>query len=236
MAAALLTSCRRETKLEVRLAAAADLAVALDELVPAFTKSTGFTVKTTFGSSGQLAEQLRQGAPFDAFASANAAFAMRASEGEACDASSRITYAKGRIAFVVHEGTVITSARDLLAARFKRIAIANPEHAPYGSAAKEAMLHEGVFDALAPKLVIAENIQQALQWVESGNADAGIVADSLLGARPRSLVSRNAYAPLEQTFVTCKGHGNTKGGEALRAFLQSTEARAILGRSGFDLP
>ena len=236
MTAALLASCKQDTKDDVRLAAASDLAVAINDLAPAFKRSTGFTLTTTLGSSGQLAEQLRQGAPFDAFASANAAFALRASDGDACDASSRFVYAKGRIALVVHEGTAITSARELTSVRFKKIAIANPEHAPYGRAAKEAMTHEGVFDTLLPKLVFAENIQQALQWVERGDADAGIIADSLLGSRARFLMPRDPYTPLEQTFVTCKGHGNFLGGAALRAFLQSDEAHTILERNGFDLP
>lgn len=236
MATALLTACKKAPTEEVRLAAASDLALALDELAPAFEKSSGFTLKATLGSSGQLAEQLRQGAPFDGFASANAAFAARASDGNACDASSQVTYARGRIAFVVHEGAVITSARELTASRFKRIAIANPEHAPYGRAAKEAMIHEGVYEKLVPKLVFAESVQQALQWVDHGDADAGVIADSLLKDRPRSLVAREAYTPLEQTFVTCKGHGNVAGRDALRRFLQTDEARAILLRNGFDRP
>lgn len=235
VAPALLFGCKHEAVPEVRLAAASDLSIALNELGPAFEKASGFTIKTTLGSSGQLAEQLRQGAPFDAFASANRAFALRASEGGTCDSTNAFTYAMGRIAFVSHEGSPVGNAQGLLDAGYKKIAIAHPDHAPYGRAAKEALQHAGVWGALLPKLVFAENVQQALQWVDRGDADAGIVADSMAGKRARTLVPRDAYQPLEQTFITCNAHGNTQGALALHAFMKSEQARTILSRNGFDL-
>jgi molybdate transport system substrate-binding protein len=189
IAAALLAAgCRRApAKREpLKVAAAADLAFAFPDLAALYEKATGQDVVFSFGSTGLLERQVAEGAPFDAFASANAAYADDAVASGACLGDSKTLYATGAIALFAARGTPIAPKRisDLFDPRITKIAIANPAHAPYGRAAKEAMQRAGAWDTLSQKVVFGENVQQALQFAQSGNADVAIIALSLAIVTP----------------------------------------------------
>jgi molybdate transport system substrate-binding protein len=226
----------------VKVAAASDLTYAFDELSRSFAAKTGQEIVFTFGSSGQLARQLAEGAPFDLFAAASVGFVEDVVEAGACDGTTTKLYGQGQLVLWAPEGgavTPTTTLRDLTDPRFVKIAIANPEHAPYGKAAKEALVAAGVWDALAPKLVYGENIKQTMQFAESGNAEVAIVALSLaLGSKHgvHAPVDPSLHRPLEQALVVC-GHGeNAAGARAFAAYVSSAEGRALMNHFGFVLP
>lgn len=234
-----LAGCRRRAAHgTVRVAAAADLQRAFEELGPRFTRQTGHPVAFTFGSSGLLAKQIAEGAPFDLYAAANASYVGQVVDAGACDGSTRQLYAQGRIViWSTHE-----KVRDLAALaepRFRKIAIANPDHAPYGKAAKQALTRAGVVDAITPKLVFGENVQQAKQFADTGSAEAAIVALSLVTAGAGGEVTPidpSLHDPLDQQLVAC-GHGpGAAGARAFIAYLGSAEGREVMRRYGFKLP
>lgn len=225
----------------VQVAAAADLARAFPEVGEAFTRQTGVKVGFSFGSSGLLARQLAEGAPWDAFASADEGFVDQAIVAGACAAASRARYARGRIVLWWREPVRIAppaSVADLADARFTRIALAQPDHAPYGRAAREALRAAGVWDIVAGRLVYGENVRQALQFAASGNADVAIVARSLVERSGGQWleIPASAHAPLDQTIVACRGGRNVGGGARWARFVTSEPALAILARHGFDPP
>lgn len=228
------------------VAAAADLKFALEEVAARFRAESGKQVKLAFGSSGNFARQIEQGAPFELFLSADEAFVRRLTEGGRT-VDDGVLYAVGRIVLFVPHGSplkVDPAMRDLRAAladgRVRRFAIANPEHAPYGRAAREALQHAGIWDAVQPRLVLGENAAQAAQFATSGSAQGGIIPLSLAGAPAVAalgsfaLIPAQAHAPLRQRMVLLGGAGETA--RALYAYLQQPQARAILRRFGFVLP
>ena len=222
----------------VRVAAAADLSFAFEELGKLFEARTGQKVALAFGASGVLAAQLGQGAPFDLFAAANVSFVEDAVRRGACDGSTTASYARGHLVVWTPPGTPrIASLGDLLGARFRRIAIANPEHAPYGKAAREALIHSGLWSALSPKVVQADNVRQALQFAQTGNADAAIVARSLVAGNTvpgETLdVDPALHAPLEQALVVCQNGKNAEGARAFARLVKSEEGQQVLQRYGF---
>ncbi|HUF93886.1 MAG TPA: molybdate ABC transporter substrate-binding protein, partial [Candidatus Limnocylindria bacterium] len=158
--------------------AASDLTFALKELAPAFEQAMKVKVTLVFGSTGHLARQIEHGAPADVFFSANQSFLDALEAKQAILAQTRALYAQGRIVLVAARasGPELGDLRALLGDRVRRVAIANPAHAPYGRAAEEALRTAGLWEALRPKLVYGENIRHALQYVETGAAEAGIVA------------------------------------------------------------
>jgi molybdate transport system substrate-binding protein len=239
LVAAANAGCRRERPAPVvRVAAAADLAVAFEEAGELFRARTGTPVTFTFGSSGLLAKQLREGAPFDVFAAANLAFAHSAIEAGVCDAQTLAPYAVGRLVLWTREGPAPTLA-ELADERFARIAIAHPEHAPYGQAAKAALVSTGIWERVAPRLVHGENVQQALQFAQTGNADAALVAASLVVNRTDGVfrwIDEALHPPLLQALVVCRGGAHPGGGRAFAAFVGSPEGRALMERHGFALP
>lgn len=228
------------------IAAAADLQFALTEVAEAFQKETGKTVKLSFGSSGNFARQFRQAAPFQMFFSADETYVEElAKEGIMRDAGE--LYAIGRIVLVVPTGSPLKadgSLADLKAAvtdgRLQKLAIANPEHAPYGKRAEEALRHAGLWEAIKDKLVLGENVSQAAQFATSGNAQGGIIAYSLalspkvsaLGAH--ALIDDTWHEPLRQRMALTKTAGPVA--EQFYAFAKSTAARAIFRKYGFGLP
>lgn len=227
----------------ITIAAAADLKFAMDEVVAAFrVLHPKDRIEVAYGSSGKFHTQIRQGAPFDLYFSADIAFPRElASLGLA--ASEVRLYAIGRIVIwsALEDASRLTLA-DLAAPRFRRIAIANPEHAPYGKRAVEALQAAGAWDAVQPRLVLGENIAQAAQFVQTGNAQVGIIALSL--ALNPELASRGAHAlipatlhePLEQGFIiTRRAEGNALA-RAFAAYMESPPARAVMTRYGFVLP
>ncbi len=223
----------------IRVAAAADLAVAFKEVGAQYEAKTGRKVDFTFGSTGLLAKQVEEGAPFDVFGGANASFVDEAIKSGACDGATKTPYATGRLAIYVRTGTPPTLA-DLAKADFKHIAIANPDHAPYGKAAREALQKAGVWSAVEKRMVYGENVQQAQQFASSGNADVAIIALSLaMAATEGSFVEidPSMHAALEQQMVVCKGRGGPRDkAQDFVNYVASTEGRALLKKRGFLLP
>ncbi|MCS6780085.1 MAG: molybdate ABC transporter substrate-binding protein [Geminicoccaceae bacterium] len=228
------------------VAAAADLQFALDEIARRFEREAGPSVRLVFGSSGNFARQIRQGAPFELFLSADEDYVFAlARDGFTRDEGT--LYAIGRIVLLVPEGSPLLpdgSLEDLARAvadgRLRRFAIANPEHAPYGKRAEEALRHKGIWEAIRPSLVYGENVAQAARFATSGNAQGGIVAYSLALAPELRAVATHApipaewHAPLRQRMVLAR-HA-TPVAERFYAFLQEEPARAIFRRWGFLLP
>jgi molybdenum ABC transporter molybdate-binding protein len=190
---------------------------------------------------GLLAKQIREGAPFDLFAAANVSFVENVVTAGACDAATKAPYARGRIALWTKRGSVTPPAglSDLGEARFRRIAIANPEHAPYGQAAKQALEDAGLWHAVEPRLVFGENVRQTLQFGETGNVEAAIVALALVvhdRDNPWILIDEASHRPIDQALVVCTRGSRRDGGEAFARFVSSDLGRAVMRRYGFLLP
>jgi molybdate transport system substrate-binding protein len=239
-----LSACKKEPPLAaalLKVAAAADLAVAFEDIGAAFEKKTGTKPVFSFGSTGLLAKQITEGAPFDVFAAANVSFVNNVVREGACDGSTQGLYARGRIVVWTKQsaGSSPATLTDLKDARFARVAIANPEHAPYGQAAKEALQHAGIWEAVSPKLVFGENVRQTLQFAETGNVEAAIVALSLAivtKGGQYTLIEEGEHAPIDQALVVCRHGKNAEAGRRFTAFVNSEEGRAIMRRYGFVLP
>lgn len=233
--------------IELKVAAAADLQFALQEVSSAFAKENpGVTVSATYGSSGVLTTQIENGAVYDLFLSADAKYPKQLVDAKAADASTVFNYAVGGLVIWVPKGSSLDveklGAKALLDPAARKIAIANPEHAPYGKAAVAALKSLGVYDQIAPRLVFGENIAQTAQFVESGAADAGVIALSLAIAPAMKdkgsywTVPLTSYPRLMQTGVMPLNAGHPQEVRALVAFLKSAAGRAILDRYGFQLP
>lgn len=224
----------------VKVAAAADLAFAFEEVGAAFATKTGTKPTFSFGSTGLLARQIQEGAPFDVFAAANVSFADTVIGAHACDASTKALYARGRIVLWGREGVPVPETLSSLAdARFVKIALANPEHAPYGRAAREAMERAGVWETVKGKAVYGENVQQTLKFAQTGNADVAFVALSLATVTKGGsyvAVDESLHAPIDQALVVCKNGKNAEAGKAFTEFVGSSDGRAIMKRYGFLLP
>ncbi|HEX5660129.1 MAG TPA: molybdate ABC transporter substrate-binding protein [Polyangiales bacterium] len=238
----LLVGCEKavEPKLApVRVAAASDLTRAFEDVRVAFEAASKQPVVLTFGASGMLQKQLASGAPFDVFASANASFVDALVTSKDCLAETRAPYALGHLVLWSKPGLVAPAQTlaELTDPRFKRIAIGNPESAPYGKAAKEALTRAGLWEQLQPRLVVGENIKQTMQYAESGNAEAALVALSLVvDAPPYLRVDEAMHAPIDQTLVVCTHGDNAEGGKAFAQFVNSEPGRAIMRRYGLLLP
>lgn len=229
----------------LRVAAASDLQFALADLAAQYEKESGAKLAITYGSSGNFYAQIQNGAPFDLFFSAEISYPQKLIDAGFAEADSRFTYAFGRIVLWLPPDSPLSPAQlqwnTLLDARIQKIAIANPEHAPYGRAAVAALQKAGIYEQVRSKLVYGENISQASQFVQSGSAQAGILALSLTFApvmKPGKTweIPRNLYPPLEQGVVLLKSSANKPAARALLAFLQTESARATLARYGFTLP
>ncbi len=241
LSGALLTGCKTPAPpappAQIQVAAASDLTLAFEELGTLFEQRTGQRVNFSFAASGVLAKQLSQGAPFDLFAAANASFVDSAVEAGACDGSSKAAYARGHVVLWSKPGGAkLGSLSELARADIKRIAIANPEHAPYGKAAREALIKAGVWSAVESKIVHAENVRQALQFAQTGNADVALVARSLV-AQDHSgqtlSIDEALHAPIEQTLVVCQRGKNEAGARAFAKLVASPEGQTVLKRHGF---
>lgn len=227
----------------IMIAAAADLKFAMDEIVSAFrTTRPDDRIEVIYGSSGKFHTQIQQGAPFDLYFSADISFA-RSLEERGFAATPAQLYAVGRIVLWSSSRDVSNlKLEDLLDPGISKIAIANPRHAPYGKRAEEALRSAGVFNKLQGRLVLGENIAQTAQFVQTGNAQVGIIAlalalnPALASAGGYSLIDDTLHAPLEQGFiVTRHAEGNTLAFD-FAAFMAGSEARAIMLRYGFELP
>ena len=230
------TGCPRApaAKAPVRVAAASDLALALEAMRGPFEANSGEKLEVILGSSGKLSRQLVEGAPFDLFASASQEFTDEPVHTGACDGSTRAQYAEGRLA-IATTGEPLHALAELAEPRFVRIALANPEHAPYGRAAKEALTRAGLWAALEPRIVYADSVQQALQLARSGNVEAALVARSLV-ADGTFGVDPALHAPLLQTLVVCTRGGNPTGARAFAAYIQAEAGQQALWAAGFAPP
>ena len=228
---------------KITIAAASDLKFALDEIVVLFNRAhPSDQVGVIFGSSGKFQTQIRQGAPFDMYFSADIAYPRKLKE-EGFAASEVQPYALGRIVLwsPVFDVGKLTLA-GLADPAIRKIAIANPKHAPYGKRAEEALRAAGVWEQVETKLVYGENVAQTAQFVQSGNVQVGIIALSLalnpaLAKRGgHALISDNLHQPLEQGFIITRRAAANTLAQAFASFMSGNEARAIMSRYGFVLP
>jgi molybdate transport system substrate-binding protein len=229
----------------LRIAAASDLQFVLPDLSAQYEKQTGVKLAITYGSSGNFSAQIQNGAPFDLFLSADNAYPRKLAEAGYADASSLVIYARGELVIWLPPDSPLDLTaqgfRTLLDPRIQKIAIANPEHAPYGRAAIAVLRNVGLYDQLKSKLVLGENVSQAAQFVQSGSAQAGLIARSLalspaLKSGKRYELSGWRYPMIEQSAVILKSSSNKQAAGAFLAFLKTPEARAIFTRYGYLAP
>jgi len=220
----------------VRVAAASDLARAFGDVGKEFEKQSGIKLVFDFGSSGLLAKQIEQGAPFQLYAAANRAFAEQVVKAGKCDTNSLALYSRGRVVLWSKSGQIGKLA-DLADPKYKRIGIANPDHAPYGKAAKQAMERAGIYDAVKDRLVLTENVQQAMTYAKEGSVDISFVALSLAIANETKdylAVELDLHEPLEQTMVVCGAGPATESARELAKFIVGDKGRAIMESYGFS--
>ena len=240
------TRVRVEAQSSITIAAAADLRHALDAIIAKFEIANGTNIRATYGSSGNLARQIAQGAPFELFLSADESYAIHlVAESQA--EGPGIIYGVGRLALIARREGRIDAERGLVALSeavaghaLSRFAIANPEHAPYGARAREVLQKSQLWEPLQSGMVLAENVAQAAQYVMTGAAEAGITALPLVKTGPAaealrySLVPADLHTPLRQRMVLTKRA--SPAARALYAFIASAEAQVILRASGFEQP
>ena len=229
---------------EIHIAAAADLKFAMGELSETFEKQAGTKVNATYGSSGNFFSQMQNGAPFELFFSADIEYPRRLEAAGLAEPGTLCEYAVGRIVIWTPDAKVDVTKQGwkaLLDASVEKIAIANPEHAPYGRAAVAALQKAGIYESVKNKLVYGENISQAAQFVQSGNAQAGIIALSLaispvMRNGKRWEIPADMHPALEQGAIVLKGARNKEAASAFLEFVKSTAGRAILAKYGFEFP
>jgi molybdate transport system substrate-binding protein len=230
---------------ELTVAAAADLSFAFKELVPAFEQQTGEQVKLTLGSSGNFFSQIQNGAPFDLYFSADIGYPKKLEEAGLVVPGSLYPYAIGRIVLWAGNESHFDLSKGLEILReptIKKIAIANPKHAPYGRAAVAAMEYFKVYDQVKDKLILGENISQAAQFIESGACDIGIIALSLAVAPAMKSkgtyweVPAEAHTSLEQGAVILKQAKNPEAARQFLEFIKGPHGQEIMKRYGFTLP
>lgn len=222
------------------VSAAADLAPAFTEIGQAFTRETGIGVVFNFGSTGQLAQQIAHGAPVDLFAAANVAYVEELKQLDLILPDTQALYARGRITLWTRADSPLQLERieDLAGPEVQRIAIANPDHAPYGVAAREALQSAGIWDAVQPKLVLGENVAQTLLYAESGNVDVAIVALSLsVNSTGRwVLIPQELHQPIDQALAVIRTTEHEAAARQFAAFINGPLGRPIMRRYGFVLP
>jgi molybdate transport system substrate-binding protein len=241
LALALLTSCSSKSgNRTVRVAAASDLSRAFEEIGKEFKARTGITVEFNFGSTGLLAKQIEQGAPYFLFAAANKQFTDNVVKAGRCDAKSSRLYARGRLVVWTPAGVVPpVKLADLAEPRFQKIALANPEHAPYGTAGKQALQKAGVWPQIEDRMVLAENVQATMVYARQGDAQAAIVALSLAVVTDGGSflpIDQALHDPLDQQLVVCGNGEEADAARQLSEFIGSREGREVMTRYGFLLP
>lgn len=235
---------------ELKIAAASDLSTAMEKLVPAFEKQTGIHANVSLGSSGNFFAQIQNGAPFDVFLSADRSYPEKLLQAGQAESNTLTQYARGRLVLwtakftglhLPKDGKTLRGGLDFLkGSQVHKIAIANPEHAPYGRAAVAAMEHFKVYDQVKSKLVLGENISQTAQFAQSGNAEVGFVG--LSGALSTSMASSgeyvllpdDSYPPIEQAAVIVAASRNKEQAQRFLKFLMSAQGQAILKNLGFE--
>ncbi len=225
---------------QLNVAAAADLAPAFEELGRSFEQETGIRVVYSFGSTGMLAKQIEQGAPFDIFAAADIEFIDELEKKGLTIPDTKAVYARGRITIWMKPNSTlrVELLEDLARTDIHRIAIANPEHAPYGLAAREALQSAGVWEAVKDRCVFGENVRQTLQYAENGNVDVAIVALSLsMQSKGRwVLIPEEMHKPLDQALAVLKRTGREQQARQFAEFINGSKGRPIMRKYGFVLP
>jgi len=232
--------CQRATPAgqdELVVAAASSLRSAFEDIAAAFEQRTGQKVTLIFGSSGSLTAQIEQGAPIDIFFAANEGFIERLSDQSKTVPQTEQVYALGRIALAVNLQSGIRSPElsDLLNPDIRRIAIANPAHAPYGLAARQVLERDGLWEQIQPKLVLAENIEQAAQFLRTGNVEAAIIAWSVAGAPEIEyrLIESSLHQPMRHAAaVVAESPRQGLAGQFLE-FVAGPEGQSIMQKHGF---
>lgn len=228
------------TQRQLTVAAAADLTNAFEELAAEFQTSNGVHVAFSFGSTGMLTRQIENGAPIDLFAAANVDYIDQLQQKGLILNDTKAIYARGRITLWTSKdsGLKVEKLSDLTQREVKRIAIANPEHAPYGMAARDALQRAGVWESVKDKLVYGENIRQTLQFAQTGNVEVAIVALSLAQQSDGhwTLIPDNLHKPLDQALAVIKGTQDEKAARDFAAFITGPKGHAILQKYGFTFP
>ena len=233
---------------EIIVAAAADLQFAMQDVVARFQKQTGKTVRVVYGSSGNFFQQIQNGAPFDMFFSANLDYPKKLEAAGLIDPGSLYQYAKGKLVIWVQNDSKLklsSCMQALLDPSIKKIAIANPQHAPYGQAAIAAMQKAGVYEKIKDKFVLGENISQTASFIVSGSADVGIVALSLAVSPNMKDKGRYAeippadYPPIEQACVILHAKNaplrNKETAEQFLSFVKTSAIADVLRSYGFEV-
>lgn len=246
----LLAACQSkptnpQARATLTVSAAADLTPAFGEIGREFTAETGHQVIFNFGSTGQLAQQISQGAPVDLFAAASLSYIEELERAGLIVPDTRQVIGRGRIVLWQRADSPLAVERvaDLARPEVRRVAIANPDHAPYGVAARAALRSAGVWEAVQPKLVLGENVRQALQYAETGNVDVAIVALSLSVPAAAAadvpgrftLVPEELYPPLDQGLAVIRGTQAEAAARAFAAWVVSPRGQAIMRKYGFTL-
>jgi molybdate transport system substrate-binding protein len=234
------TTMEQAPQSEIIIAAAADLQFAFQDIAALYEQDTGQHVRLVFGSTGLLTQQIEHGAPYDLIAAANQEYIDRlVGQGLAQEDSVRL-YARGRIVLAVNRqvGVVVKELDDLLDPAIRHIAIANPQHAPYGIAAMQALQTAGLWEQVQEKLVLGENVRQALQYVQSGDAQAGLIALSVANVPEITwaLIDEALHVPLDQSLVVLASAKAPELAAQFAAYINGSAGRPIMRQYGFVLP
>ena len=241
--AALLVAVAAFAQEQLTIAAAADLQTVMPEIAARFEKETGSKVKLAFGSSGNFFAQIQNGAPFDLFFSADIDYPRKLESAGMAVPGSLYRYATGRIVLWAAKNAAIDVNQGLSAVAdpsVKKLAIADPTHAPYGRAAEAGLRKSDLWEKVSSKLVMGENISQTAQFVESGSADAGILALSLVLAPAMKdrgkyfVIPQELYPPLQQAGVILSHSEHRELATRFMEFLKTSEIRALLKQYGFS--
>lgn len=247
---ALLVACGRtpgtqppnssSASVTLTVSAASDLNKVFPEIAQLWQQETGHQVVFNMGSTGQLAQQIEQGAPVDLFASANKKFVEDLDQKGMVISETKALYGVGRITLWYREDSPLTlqTLQDLTQPEIKRVAIANPAHAPYGLAAKQALQSVGIWDEIQPKLILGENVRQTQQYAETGNVDVAIVALSISLNHPGQwiLISEELHQPLEQMLVIPKAAPYPEIAQYFAQFINGPQGIPLMQKYGFRLP
>jgi molybdate transport system substrate-binding protein len=242
LALACVTACKDKSSItpdsdELTVAAASDLTPAFEEIGREFEAASKTKVVFMFGSTGMLTRQIENGAPVDLFAAANVSYIDELGQKGLIIPDSRVVYARGRITLWTNDESPIRlqGIADLARPEVMRIAIANPDHAPYGLAARQALQSAGIWDRVQHKLVYGDNIRQTMQYAETGNVDVAIVALSLsIQSRGRwTLIPEELHQPIDQGLAIIKTTKKEKAARVFAAFLAGPQGQAIMKKYGF---
>ena len=225
---------------QITVAAAADLVLAFDEIGRLFEKSHGIKTKILYSSSGTAREQIANGAPFDVYASANIKFVDDLIKADKIISDSKELYAIGRVgpATLIKSKLKVTNMQDLLSSDFKKIAIADPSHAPYGLASKQTLESLGLWEKLKHKMVYAKDIQHSLSLLKTGNVEAAFISLSVVNTNEVNflLADEKYHMPLKQAIAVVRGTKKETEARKFIQFVNGNEGRLIMKKYGFVLP